>query len=205
MTDKFGAGRLEGASAFCGLLTSGGELEREAEACRRCADLAFGRELGAKDVPAFGLANFKDCDAAAAAERGLTCVLLSSGRRTGEGMTAYTEPCFLPEEHPLASGARRVLVYAEGAGWLEAGDLPPEESLSGGAAPEGEDGCDNSIDVHPYYIRFSGDSGGWLDIVTRERMGEGVVTMPVSVKAMHNWASHAVRFDPEVFFARLIK
>lgn len=36
-------------------------------------------------------------------------------------------------------------------------------------------------------------------------MGEGVVTMPVSVKAMHNWASHAVRFDPEVFFARLIK
>ena len=54
-------------------------------------------------------------------------------------------------------------------------------------------------------IRFSGDSGGWLDIVTRERMGEGVVTMPVSVKAMHNWASHAVKFDPEVFFARLIK
>ena len=66
-------------------------------------------------------------------------------------------------------------------------------------------GRSGGIDVHPYYIRFSGDSGGWLDIVTRERMGEGVVTMPVSVKAMHNWASHAVKFDPEVFFARLIK
>lgn len=91
-----------------------------------------------------------------------------------------------------------------GDSWREV-EAPSEESLTGGAGPEGEAECDNSIDVHPYYIRFSGDSGGWLDIVTRERMGEGVVTMPVSVKAMHNWASHAVRFDPEVFFARLIK
>ena len=109
----------------------------------------------------------------------------------------------LPKDHPLASGGRRLLVYT-GDSWREV-EAPSEESLTGGAGPEGEAECDNSIDVHPYYIRFSGDSGGWLDIVPRERMGEGVVTMPVSVKAMHNWASHAVRFDPEVFFARLIK
>ena len=138
-----------------------------------------------------------------AAERGLACVLMSGGHSTAEGMTAYTEPCFLPKDHPLASGGRRLLVYT-GDSWREV-EAPSEESLTGGAGPEGEAECDNSIDVHPYYIRFSGDSGGWLDIVTRERMGEGVVTRPVSVKAMHNWASHAVKFDPEVFFARLIK
>ena len=154
-------------------------------------------------MPAFGLEHLRDCDTAAAAERGLACVLMSGGRSTAEGMTAYTEPCFLPKDHPLGSGGRRLLAYT-GDSWREV-EAPSEESLTGGAGPEGEAECDNSIDVHPYYIRFSGDSGGWLDIVTRERMGEGVVTMPVSVKAMHNWASHAVRFDPEVFFARLIK
>lgn len=205
MTDKYdgSTGCLEGAPAFCGVLTTGAELHREAEACRRCAALAFGRAPRAGDVPAFGLEHLRDCDTAAAAERGLACVLMSGGHSTDEGITAYTEPCFLPKDHPLASGGRRLLVY-NGDSWREV-EAPSEESLTGGAGPEGEAECDNSIDVHPYYIRFSGDSGGWLDIVTRERMGEGVATMPVSVKAMHNWASHAVRFDPEVFFARLIK
>ena len=43
MTDKYdgSTGCLEGAPAFCGVLTTGAELHREAEACRRCAAMAF--------------------------------------------------------------------------------------------------------------------------------------------------------------------
>ena len=70
MTDKYdgSTGCLEGAPAFCGVLTTGAELHREAEACRRCAALAFGRAPRAGDVPAFGLEHLRDCDTAAAAE-----------------------------------------------------------------------------------------------------------------------------------------
>ena len=149
MTDKYdGSNRcLEGAPAFCGVPTTGAELHREAEACRRCAAMAFGRAPRAGDVPAFGLEHLRDCDTAAAAERGLACVLMSGGHSTAEGMTAYTEPCFLPKDHPLASGGRRLLVY-NGDSWREV-EAPSEESLTGCAGPEGEAECDNSIDVHP--------------------------------------------------------
>lgn len=68
MTDKYdgSTGCLEGAPAFCGVLTTGAELHREAEACRRCAAMAFGRAPRAGDVPAFGLEHLRDCDTAAA-------------------------------------------------------------------------------------------------------------------------------------------
>lgn len=68
----------------------------------------------------------------------------------------------------------------------------------------GTDEADNSTEIHPYYVRFSADSRGWLDIVTAKREGNQIITKPVSVKALHGWLEHARKYDQTVFAAAII-
>ena len=62
---------------------------------------------------------------------------------------------------------------------------------------------DNGAAVHPYYVRFNG-ADDFLDSVSVEDCGEGVITMPVPVSKMHDWAAKAKEADPELFIAGLM-
>jgi len=157
-----------------------------AERCAAAQRQAFRVNAQAEDVKVLSMAHFRQSDLDAAKTRGYDCVLLCRGKQTEEGMTAYTEPTFVPSG---MLSEREYPICPENAPVIE--------------APW--DGNDHSVEIHPYYIRFSGDSRGWLDIVTKEALGDGVITKPVSVKAAHNWAEHARRYDPEVFLAGIME
>ena len=62
---------------------------------------------------------------------------------------------------------------------------------------------DNNAAEHRYYVRFSG-SDDFLASVESEKCGEGIITMPVPVAKMHEWAARAKEADPGVFIAGLI-
>lgn len=167
---------------FCYALDDG--TQDEAVLAARCAAaerLHFGVNAQARDVKVLSAARMRETDLEAARRMNGKCVVLCRGRQTPEGMCAYVEPTFVP---------------LDGV-WPDCPETAPETDVPC-------DKTDHSIEIHPYYIRFSGDSGGWLDIVTKARVGDGVFTMPVSVKAAHNWAEHAKRYDPEVFLAGIL-
>lgn len=165
--------------AFCFRLDSLTQDETAlAEACAAAQRKEFRMNATAADVKVLSMANRRTVDQI----EGRTCVLLCRGRQTAQGMCAYVEPTFVP-------------------GGVQWPDCPEDVSAVEGTWP----GNDHSVDIHSYYIRFSGDSGGWLDVVTQARAGDCVITKPVSVKAAHNWAEHAKRFDPDVFLAGIME
>lgn len=145
--------------------------------CAAAVSAAFGLKTDESKIRLTDMSCFLKRDAEFAAGRGYACVLLCRAGYDGENLTAYVEPTF------VKAGANSV--------WLQ----------SGGFMLERDPAADNSAEVHPYYIRFSGDSRGWLDIVTVERAGGAVITKPVSVKAAHNWLECALEYDPGAFIA----
>lgn len=168
---------------FCYTLDSA--IQDENVLAARCASAQrkeFHVNAQSRDTKVLSMAQFKQADADAAGTRGYTCVLLCRGKQTEEGMMSYIEPTFVsvPRQWP---------------------ECPEDEP----AVDAPWDGNDHSVEIHAYYIRFSGDSRGWLDVVTKETLGDGVITKPVSVKAAHNWAEHARRYDPEVFLAGIME
>lgn len=183
---------------FDGVLTIKKDVISEAEACRRVARRLFGVEIPEAEQPVFGIENLKPIDIAQAEEHGKMCRIVSRGCKSDDGVTAYTEPCFMPADERGATDGVFIFVDADGI-LTDESRLLDEDDTDCVSCPKTE--CDNSIDIHPYYIRTKYSKGIWLDVVTEERWGDGVLTMPVSVKAMHNWAEHAVREDPELFFA----
>lgn len=165
--------------AFC--YTVDASIQDEAALAARCAAaqrLEFHVNAAAEDVKVLTMAHRQPIDQI----EGRSCVLLCRGRETEAGMCAYVEPTFVPGD----------------VQW----PVCPEDAPGMDGPWEGND---HSVDVHPYYIRFSGDSGGWLDIVTQARAGDCIITKPVSVKAAHGWAEHAKRYDPDVFLAGIME
>ena len=53
---------------------------------------------------------------------------------------------------------------------------------------------------HPYYVRTTAKSA-WLDEQTDHRLGDGVVTVPVSNLQMYAFIASIAGEDPEAFFA----
>ena len=62
---------------------------------------------------------------------------------------------------------------------------------------------DNDAVSHAYYVRTAAPDG-WLQHLTRRKMGSGVITEPVSVRAMHEWLQQALLRDPGCFIAGLL-
>jgi len=186
---------------FFGILTESDDVVKEAVACRKIARRLFEIEISEKEQPVFGLENFKPTDKAAAEKHGRICKLMSRGCKNDEGITAYTEPCFVKKDEHGGVEERFLFVCTDGINSDET-HLIDEKDTIGDSFPEVS--CENTIDIHPYYIRTTFNKGIWLDVVTEEHWGDGVLTMPVSVKAMHNWAEHAIKEDPELFFAAVM-
>lgn len=158
--------------------------------CAEAVYAAFGLKTDAGKIKLTDMSGFLKRDAEFAAARGYACVLLCRAGYDGETLTAYAEPTF------VTAGAN--------SGWLRSGGFMLDCVPAADGRPEAPEtvcASDDSAEVHPYYIRFSGDSRGWLDIVTSERADGAIITKPVSVKAAHNWLGCALEYDPGAFIA----
>ncbi len=187
------------------------------------ANVAFDACLCEADVPVFGIRSVSSADIAAADGRGRICKMLAFGEKGASGVSCYVEPCFVPagELEAAVSTNRNVIsfdteltgkesFYGQGAGRYPTAYNAVADCVdimngvrsfytrSFRSVP-----VDNGAAVHPYYVRFSG-ADDFLDSVSVEDCGEGVITMPVPVSKMHDWAAKAKEADPELFIAGLM-
>ena len=179
------------------------------------SNIAFGVSLDKETVPVAGIANIKACDVAAFKERGYTCKLISTGKRTENGFSAYVQPTLCPqtdlEAHiPMnfnlitfeGAAAGRQSLYGQGAGRYPTAynvvqDLCDLLQGNGFYAP-----CDAFVAAKNdeklrFYVR--GASDAWLESVTAESWGEGIVTNPVAVDEIHGWLKN----HPDCFLAAI--
>lgn len=187
------------------------------------ANVAFDACLCEADVPVFGIRSVSSADIAAADGRGRICKMLAFGEKGTSGVSCYVEPCFVPagELEAAVSTNRNVIsfdteltgkesFYGQGAGRYPTAYNAVADCVdimngvksfytrSFRSVP-----VDNGAAVHPYYVRFGG-ADDFLDSVSVEDCGEGVITMPVPVSKMHDWAAKAKEADPELFIAGLM-
>ena len=179
------------------------------------SNVAFGVSLDKQTVPVSGIRNIKACDVAEFTKRGYTCKLISTGKRTDSGFSAYVQPTLCPdadlEAHiPMnfnlitfeGAAAGRQSLYGQGAGRYPTAynvvqDLCDLLSGNGFYAP-----CEGSVSakndgLFSFYVR--GASDAWLESVTAENWGEGVVTEPVAVDEIHAWLKNY----PDCFLAAI--
>ena len=187
------------------------------------ANVAFDACLCEADVPVFGIRSVSSADIAAADGRSRVCKMLAFGEKSTSGVSCYVEPCFVPagELEAAVSTNRNVIsfdteltgkesFYGQGAGRYPTAYNAVADCVdimngvksfytrSFRSVP-----VDNGAAVHPYYVRFKG-ADDFLESVSVEDCGEGVITMPVPVSKMHDWAAKAKEADPELFIAGLM-
>lgn len=187
------------------------------------ANVAFDACLCEADVPVFGIRSVCAADIAAADSRSRVCKMLAVGEKSTSGVSCYVEPCFVPagELEAAVSTNRNVIsfdteltgkesFYGQGAGRYPTAYNAVADCVdimngvksfytrSFRSVP-----VDNGAAVHPYYVRFKG-ADDFLESVSVEDCGEGVITMPVPVSKMHDWAAKAKEADPELFIAGLM-
>ncbi len=188
------------------------------------ANVAFDACLSEKDVPVFGIRSILSCDIAAAESRERICKMLAFGEKSASGaVSCYVEPCFVPagELEAAVSTNRNVISFVTGLTGKEsfygqgAGRYPTAYNAVADCADiisgvkefytslVRDVPVDNNAASHRYYVRFSG-SDEFLASVESEKCGEGIITMPVPVAKMHEWAAKAKEADPGVFIAGLI-
>lgn len=188
---------------FCALLP-GKSAEEAAEFCAALANRCFGTNFTARDVSVLGFETESEADRLAAAELGAVIRPVCRGKLRQGSAALFAEPELIPLGTPAARAEKGLLLLLlENGERIERDGEPCEllERIAPAALLSSPTEVDNSDSIRPYYIRFSGESGGWLDIVTRGTLGGGVVTMPVSAKAAHNWMEHALSYDREAFAA----
>ena len=168
---------------------------------RKCvisANVAFGVVLGEEDVPVFGIRSIGSCDIAAAESLGRICKMLAFGKSLPGGISFETEltgkECFYGQgagKYPTAYNAVQDCVdILSGVKSFYTDGFVPAHS-------------DNSLEEHPYYVRFAG-CDEWLEEVSERSCGEGVITKPLPVSVMHAWAKKAKEADAGLFFAGLV-
>lgn len=193
---------------------------------RKCiisANVAFGACLLEEDVPVFGIRSIKSCDIAAAESMGRVCKILAFGKKIGNDIVSYVEPTFVRKGELEAAVSKNMNVisfdtelsgkesfYGQGAGRYPTAYNAVQDCVDilNGVKSFYTDVMvpvdpDNSAEKHPYYVRFSGEDK-WLDSVKDYDCGNGLVTVPVSVKAVHEWAAKAKERDAGLFLAGLV-
>ena len=162
-----------------------------------------------------GIRNIKACDVAEFTKRGYTCKLISTGKRTDSGFSAYVQPTLCPdadlEAHiPMnfnlitfeGAAAGRQSLYGQGAGRYPTAynvvqDLCDLLSGNGFYAPcVGTVAAKNDEKLR-FYVR--GASDAWLESIAAETWGEGTVTEPVAVDEIHAWLKNY----PDCFLAAI--
>jgi len=193
---------------------------------RKCiisSNVAFGACLFEEEVPVFGIRNIKACDIAAAEGMGRICKMLAFGKMVDGSLISYVEPSFVPCGELEAAVPKNMNLisfetslsgkesfYGQGAGRYPTAYNAVQDCVDilSGIKSFYTDVMepvkpDNSAELHSYYIRFSGEDA-WLSSVKASDCGNGIVTVPVSVKTVHDWAAKAKERDGGLFFAGLV-
>ena len=176
------------------------------------ANIAFGVSLDRSSVPAAGIRHIQACDVAAFKEHGLTCKLISTAKCENGVYSAYVQPTLVPSSEPEAvvpsnfnlitlwgEYSERMSFYGQGAGrYPTAYNVVQDlvDILAGKSfyAPYGgKVSVCNDLEMS-YYVRGAQWTGE-----TAEVWGQGVITAPVSVAAMHAWRKE----NPDAFIAAL--
>lgn len=179
------------------------------------ANVAFGISLNKDSVPAAGIQNIGPQDVAAFHAHGLVCKLVSTGKRTEAGISAYVQPTLFPQGALeaavpsnynlitfIGSASERMSFYGQGAGrYPTAYNVLQDctDVLSGKPfyVPYGPVVDAANLEQLRFYVR--GEQDAFLDSITQERWGEGVVTVPVAVSRIHSW----LKAHPRTFLAAL--
>ena len=178
------------------------------------SNVAFGISLDRETVPAAGIRHITAEDVANFKDHGLVCKLVSTGKQTETGISAYVQPTLFPQGAPeaavpsnynlitlIGSASERMSFYGQGAGRYPTAynvlqDCADILAGKGFYAPYGGKVPAVNEESLRYYVRSDAAlPEGW----TAESWGNAVVTVPVSVTAMHNW----LKANPGAFLAAL--
>ena len=175
------------------------------------SNIAFGVTLDKESVPVAGIRNIKAEDVENFKAHGLVCKLISTGKRVGDGYSAYVQPTLVKEGELeaavptnynlitfLGETSERMSFYGQGAGRYPTAynvvqDLVDVLAGKGFYAPYGEKVSADNSEKLTWYVR-----GGW-DGEAAETWGDAVVTKAVSVTEMHAW----LKQNPDAFAAAI--
>lgn len=184
------------------------------------ANIAFDALVQEEDIPMFGIRTVTDGDIRAFKAHGFVCKLLATAKAAEGGVCAFIEPT-LVDSHDLEAAVPRnfnLITYC--------GEKVGRHSFFGqgaGRYPTAFNAVEDCLDIvagkpgfytqamkpapvlcggeaHPYYVRTACPDA-FLQSVTVEQWGDGVVTACVSVEEMLRWGRAQLAKDPGCFLA----
>ena len=190
---------------------------------RKCAisiNRAFNVVISPEDIPTEGIRYITKADIIAFRSAGKVCRLICRGSNQDGKITAFVEPTLYDTDSLEASVhdnnnlitligkyVGRLSIYGQGAGRYPTAHSMVEDivDIYKGNTHRGdfsEDAAvDNSEVFHSYYVR--GDDLSFIEDRFVRRLGDGIVTGPISVKEMHSLAEEQLAAGKIVFFASL--
>lgn len=184
------------------------------------ANIAFDALVQEEDIPMFGIRTVTDGDIRAFKAHGFVCKLLATAKAAEGGVCAFIEPT-LVDSHDLEAAVPKnfnLITYC--------GEKVGRHSFFGqgaGRYPTAFNAVEDCLDIvagkpgfytqamkpapvlcggeaHPYYVRTACPDA-FLQSVTVEHWGDGVVTVCVSVEEMLRWGRAQLAKDPGCFLA----
>jgi homoserine dehydrogenase len=177
------------------------------------SNVAFGVSLEKESVPVAGISRIQAEDVARFTQHGMVCKLISTGKRTEEGFSAYVQPTLYYQGQPEAAvpmnfnlitlwgeSSGRMSFYGQGAGRYPTAYNVVQDCVDllendGFYSPYGEKTAVSNNGLMPYYVRGGKD----LPVAVAEDWDGAVVTEPVSVAAIHAW----LKDNPDAFIAAM--
>ena len=175
------------------------------------SNIAFGVSLDKASVPVAGISRIKAEDVENFKTHGLVCKLISTGKRTEAGISAYVQPTLVAEGEPEAAvpmnynlitfigeTSGRMSFYGQGAGRYPTAYNVVQDCVDllegkGFYAPYGGTVAAVNTEKLSYYVR-----GGWNGEAA-DIWGNAVVTKPIAVSEMHAW----LKDHPDAFIAEI--
>ena len=179
------------------------------------SNIAFGISLDPATVPVAGISKIRADDVLNFNAHRRVCKLISTGKRTQTGFSAYVQPTLVsagaleaavPANYNLitlhGSASGRMSFYGQGAGRYPTAynvvqDCADLLAGRGFYSPYGPKTAAANTDCLCYYV--SGVRDAWLEENTRETWGDAIVTRPVPVEQIHAWC----KANPDAFIAAL--
>ena len=184
------------------------------------ANIAFDALVQEEDIPMFGIRTVTDGDIRAFKAHGFVCKLLATAKAAEGGVCAFIEPTLVDSHDLEAAGPKnfnlitycgekvgRHSFFGQGAGRYPTAFNAVEDCLD---IVAGKPGFYTQAmkpapvlcggEAHPYYVRTACPDA-FLQSVTVEQWGDGVVTACVSVEEMLRWGRAQLAKDPGCFLA----
>ncbi len=184
------------------------------------ANIAFDALVQEEEIPMFGIRTVTDGDIRAFKAHGFVCKLLATAKAAEGGVCAFIEPT-LVDSHDLEAAVPKnfnLITYC--------GEKVGRHSFFGqgaGRYPTAFNAVEDCLDIvagkpgfytqamkpapvlcggeaHPYYVRTACPDA-FLQSVTVEQWGDGVVTACISVEEMLRWGRAQLAKDPGCFLA----